>query len=539
MGLLIVAILPAVFAGWRAWKRCLFFLHMMQLEGYKPHQFRSWIQGKLTGTILRGSHGLGLFLLILCYTQRTSPMFVAILLFLWAFVFASFRQYGNQPQKKPIVFTARMRRLSGAVFLISVLAGLAPLFLLGFTNIASLLYCLTAGLWLVDAGAPVWVWLGTHAMRPVETTIQNGFKKQARSRLAQHKDLKVIGITGSYGKTSVKFIVAEILGLRYNVLATPGSYNTPMGICLVINNQLRPGHQILVLEMGARYAGDLAELCNIARPDISIVTEVGIAHLETMGSQKAIAHEKGTLIRRLHSDGVAILNADNAFVRGMANDAPGKVWLVSVDDHPDAHIKASDITYGPEGARFTVTDETGHAHPFQTRLLGKHNILNILLGIAMGRQVGLRLRQMAHAVARLEPVEHRLQLRQQGPITVIDDAFNANPIGARNAVEVLGAFKTGRRLIVTPGMVELGDEQWSENRALGEHMADHTDLVILIGSEQTRPILEGLLTKQYPEQQIQVFESFQEAQDFLKGFLRPGDVVLYENDLPDQYSVGT
>ena len=538
MGLLILAILPAVSAGWRAWKRGLFFLHMMQLEGYKPHQFKEWVYGKITGTVCRVSHVIGLLFLILSYPFRTNATIVAVMLVLWAIVFASFRQYGNQPQKKPLVFTARMKRLSAAVLLVSMLAGLVPLLVFGYSNGAELAYWLMSGLLLVDAAAPLWVWLGTQVMRPVETRIQNGFKKQARSRLSRHDNLQVIAITGSYGKTSVKFIVAEILGLRYNVLATPGSFNTPMGICLVINTRLKPDHQILVLEMGARYAGDIAELCDIAQPDISIITEVGIAHLETMGSQEAIAREKGTLVRRLKPDGVAVLNADNAYVRAMQEDAPGKVWLVSVEGHPDAHIKATSITYGPAGAHFIVTDETGQTHPFQTRLLGKHNIMNILLGIAIGRQAGLRLRQIAHAVARLEPVEHRLQLRQQGAITIIDDAFNANPVGARNAVEVLGAFTSGRRIIVTPGMVELGDAQWSENKLFGEHLAAHADLVLLIGSEQTRPIQEGLKHKKYPEHQIKIFESFHEAQDFLKTMLKEGDVVLYENDLPDQYSVG-
>ncbi|WP_272481769.1 glutamate ligase domain-containing protein, partial [Rhodothermus marinus] len=195
---------------------------------------------------------------------------------------------------------------------------------------------------------------------------------------------------------------------------------------------------------------------------------------------------------------------------------------------PRHHLRA-------EGTRFVVRDETGTEQVFQTRLLGRHNVLNILLALAVGRIFGLRLRQMAHAVAQLRPVEHRLQLRREGPITVIDDAFNSNPVGARNALEILGQFRTGRRIVVTPGMVELGAREAEENRALGRFMAQHVDLAVLIGPRRTLPIQEGLREAGFPEDRIRVFRSLFEAQDFLKTYLQPGDVVLYENDLPDQY----
>ncbi len=396
-------------------------------------------------------------------------------------------------------------------------------------------YYYLLGLLVADLGAPLLVLFTARCMIPVEWYVQEGYKRQAREKLSSLPGLVTIGITGSYGKTSVKFIVAEILKQRFHVLATPSSYNTPMGICLVVNNQLMPEHQVLVLEMGMRYRGDIQELCGIARPDLAIVTEVGPAHLETMGSIERIAEEKGDLVAGLGKNGIAVLNVDNPYVAAMEARAPGKVWKVSVEGHEGADITARHIQYSPEGAEFEVKDETGRRIVFRTRLLGRHNVLNILLGVAVGRQMGIRLRQIAHAVARLEPVEHRLQLIKKEDITVIDDAFNSNPVGARNAVEVLGAFKGGRRVIVTPGMVELGQRQVAENLEFGTHIADNVDLAVLIGAEQTAPIVEGLRQKQFSEAQLKVFSSFFEAQSFLEGYLKPGDVVLYENDLPDQY----
>lgn len=388
---------------------------------------------------------------------------------------------------------------------------------------------------MADLGGPLWVLLAGLVMRPVESAIQQGFKREARRRLRSRPDLTIVGVTGSYGKTSVKFIVAEILSQRFRVLATPGSFNTPMGICLVVNTKLRPEHQVLVLEYGVRHPGDIRELCAIAAPDAAVITSVGVAHLETMGSIENIAREKSELIACAKADAPVVLNVDDPHVAAMAERAGGRVWRVSAEGREDADLVARDIRYGPEGASFIVRDETGKEAAIRTKLLGKHNVVNILLGLAVGRALGLRLRQMAHAVARIEPVPHRLQLRREGPVTVIDDAFNSNPVGARNAVEILGQFDTGRRVIVTPGMIELGERQWVENRTFGEHIARHADLAVLVGERQTRPIREGLRAAGFPDENVKVVASLFEARDFLQTFLRPGDVVLYENDLPDQY----
>ncbi|MFQ5568657.1 MAG: UDP-N-acetylmuramoyl-tripeptide--D-alanyl-D-alanine ligase [Rhodothermales bacterium] len=534
----VFAIIATLFAGWRAWRRLRFFLHLFQLEGYKPRPYLRWLSRHL-GHLLRLSHTIAVGVLALATGVYflLSPFWAVFFVFpAWAVTFASSRLYRSDRQKKPLVYTNRLKRLLGTAVVLAVLPsaiglvfGLRQDGLLGF-----LPYLI--GFFAADFGAPVWVVLAALIMQPVESTFQRGFKKQARRTLQNRPDLTVIGITGSYGKTSTKFILAEILRQRFNVLATPGSYNTPMGICLVVNNKLKPEHQVLVLEMGMRHRGDIRELCEMAPPDLAVVTSVGVAHLETMGSIEAIVREKGDLPAHMKPGGIAILNVDDRHVAEMAERAPGTVWRVSTDHHPDADITARAIGYGPAGASFTVRDETGAEATFKTRLLGRHNVLNILLGVAVGRAMGLRLRQIAHAIARVEPVEHRLQLRQEGAVTIIDDAFNANPVGARNAVEILGQFDTGRRVIVTPGMIELGERQWEENKTFGEHIARYADLAVLIGRQQTRPIQEGLRLQHYPDEQTKIFASFFDAQAFLRAYLRPGDVVLYENDLPDQYN---
>ena len=534
----VLGAVAAGFAGWRAVRRTRFFLHVFQLETYKLDRYGRWLSGH-GSAILRRSHLAGGLLLssgTFLLTVAPSDWVMVGLLPLWALAFISSKRYRSTQEKKPLAFTARMTRLAITTGLLASLPVLAGTVLGWGVGSPGGFLAFLLGFFLTDLGAPLWVALGALLMQPVETSIQNGFKRQARHRLRSRPDLTVIGITGSYGKTSTKFILAELLRQKYNVLATPSSYNTPMGICLVVNEKLKPEHQVLVLEMGMRYRGDIQELCAIAPPDLSIVTTVGVAHLDTMGSIENIAREKGDILAYMKPGGDAVLNIDNEYVAEMPERATGPVHTVSVEGRDGADVVARDIRYDTEGTRFRVETADGESADFRTTLLGVHNVLNVLLAVATGRALGLRLRQMAHAVRRVEPVEHRLALRSENGITVIDDAFNSNPVGARNAVEILGRMDGGRRVIVTPGMVEMGERQDQENRTLGHHIARHDiDLAVLIGDAQTAALQAGLHAADMPDDRIRIFDSLFDAQDFLKTYLQPGDVVLYENDLPDQY----
>jgi len=200
-----------------------------------------------------------------------------------------------------------------------------------------------------------------------------------------------------------------------------------------------------------------------------------------------------------------------------------------------ADFFATEIEYGKDGASFIIHSGT-ESHSFNTKLLGRHNILNILLAVAVGSEAGLSLRQMSHAIARLEPIDHRLKLNERGGLFVLDDAFNSNPVGAANAVEVLGAFKSERRVVVTPGMIELGEQEAALNRVFGTQIASSATDVLLVGPLRTKPIYEGLVSAGFDTQHIKVVNTLFEAQDWIQAHAQPGDVVLYENDLPDQFT---
>lgn len=553
--LTIAAILLATaMAVWRIGRRTHFFLHILQLQGYKTHAYTEWLSERVTDAVLRSSHLVGGVLLvvarILAGGVGTGPGGVTLALaLLWAITFASSRRYRRETTKKPFAATARMKRLTAAALSMEVVivGGGAALWAASSGPLPVSWYF--GGLWFADLAAPLLVRAAAGLTSPVERRIHEGFKRQARARLAARTDLTTVAITGSYGKTSTKFAVHDVLSQRYPVLATPGSFNTPMGICRVVNNRLRGDHRYLVLEMGIRNPGDIAELCDIARPDIAVITSVGVAHLESMGSVEAIAREKGSLLDFLRPGGIAVLNIDDEEVRAMIERAPGRVLTVATDPALGADLTATDISYGPSGTSFTVTESSQEAPTgkaarradapssirFETGLLGRHNVTNILLALAVGRAAGLRLRQMRHAAVRMKPTPHRLELKKEGPVTVIDDAFNSNPVGAANALEILSGFTGGRRVIITPGMIELGHREEDLNRAFGRQIADAADYAILVGPERTRPILAGLGDRDFPEDRIHVTRSLFEAREWIRSHLGEGDVVLYENDLPDQF----
>ncbi|MEX2596251.1 MAG: Mur ligase family protein, partial [Salibacteraceae bacterium] len=234
-------------------------------------------------------------------------------------------------------------------------------------------YDLALSLLIIDIAIPILLLLGGLVVLPLEMWIQNGFKRDARKKIASMPHLKIVAITGSYGKTSTKFAIASFLKERLNVCVTPGSYNTPMGICKVINNDLNARHEVLILEMGARYEGNIKELCEIAKPDISVITNVGISHLETFGSVEAIATEKSTLATELKPGGTLILNGDDPKVRMMANLRND---VTSVLTGQKGSFEASNIKIGPDGTSFTLkmgdrstSGHEGEEVEIKTRLL--------------------------------------------------------------------------------------------------------------------------------------------------------------------------
>ena len=300
---------------------------------------------------------------------------------------------------------------------------------------------------------------------------------------------------------------------------------------------MRPTHEVFVCEMGARNVGDIKEICDIVHPEAAIITSIGPQHLESFKSIENVTKTKFELVDALPADGVAYLNMDNQYIAdreigvksiGYRLAAPGQ------SPYEDVYC-GYDVSVSARGSSFSLREPDGTVTQLSTRLIGEHNVLNICGAVAVARSMGVEMRDIIPRVRRLESVPHRLELIGGGNRAIIDDAYNANPAGAQAALGVLSQFDT-LKILVTPGMVELGEKQAELNRTFGRQAAAVCDYVVLVGAKQTQPILEGLQGAGFAEENIAVVETVQEAIALADAF-RPGmaRTILLENDLPDNY----
>jgi UDP-N-acetylmuramoyl-tripeptide--D-alanyl-D-alanine ligase len=374
-------------------------------------------------------------------------------------------------------------------------------------------------------------------LAPVQATINWSYRFRAGRKL-RRLGPTVVGITGSYGKTSTKYFTEALLEPRFRVLKTRASFNTILGVCRAINEELGAEHQFLIVEMGAYRRGEIRDMARLTRPHIGVLTAIGPQHLERFGSIETIEKAKFELLESLAPDDTAVINNDDPRIRRLATEH----WLPNVQrygidaSNGSVDLAAEDISHGPEGLSFTLVERNGTRTPVKTRLIGLHNVSNILAAATVAKAAGVNLPEIARAVGRLQPVPHRLEVHT-GPdgVTIVDDAYNSNPVGASNALEAIAEFKTGRRVLVTPGMVELGAEQEARNEEFGAKAAKTCDFVILVGTRQTAPIRRGLESAGFDAEHITSVRNLNDGLEALKGIVRAGDVVLFENDLPDLY----
>jgi UDP-N-acetylmuramoyl-tripeptide--D-alanyl-D-alanine ligase len=536
VGLIAAAVgLLALIAG-----RLHLMLHLFQLEHYEPARLRVWVQRRntrLDATQLAACAVAGGTLTVAAALD--TDVLVLVLGVATGIVLAGFgHRILRRPQTKPLVFTARARRLFAVALAVPALALIVAAVAAGAGAPAWIAPALgTATGLLAIVCAPELLFLGNAAVKPIQDLDNRRFVRRARRKLDEIAPL-VIGITGSFGKTTTKACVAEVAELRGPAYATPASYNTYLGVVRALNEGLTAKHRCFIAEMGAYRLGDVAELCELVHPKIGVLTAIGPAHLERFGSLDTIEQAKGELAEQLPPDAAYVTNADDERCVRTAERTPARVVLFSAAGNPDAELTAADIVMSDGMTRFSLRLRDSGAVTVRTRLLGRHNVANLLAAAAVGTSLGLPLDAIGRALARVSPPAHRLApiLNRQAGIVVIDDAYNSNPVGAAAALEVLASHEAERRLLVTPGMVELGDREAEENERFGAQAAAVCDLVVLVGEERSKPILAGLSAASFPDSQIHVVSNASEAQALLAKTTRRGDVVLFENDLPDLYS---
>ncbi len=449
----------------------------------------------------------------------------------------SYKNKLNKEQvKKPLVVTDRIKRLIGTLFIIYLI----PLVFLYIyrNNLVISHFIVFIFVLMVYLDTLILLVANFINKYTVEKYVYHHFKSMAVRKLKSMNNLKVIGVTGSYGKTSSKNILSDILNIKYTTLPTPKNLNTPYGLIMTINNYLDKFTDIFIAEMGAYVPHEIKELCDLVHPKYGILTRIGTAHLETFGSLENIQKTKFELIESLPLDGIGVLNKDDPKQVSYKLKNKCKILWIGIDDK-DVDVRATDIKCSNTGMSFNVTFKNDKKkYLFETKLLGKHNVYNILASIALGREFGIDILKLQQAVRGVKSVPHRLELKKLGYFYQIDDAYNSNPVGALNALEVLKTMP-GVKVVVTPGMVELGSKEDEINKEFGKQIATipDADFVLLIGKKKTLPIKEGLLENGYPVDKIVVYNDVTEAYNFIRGIKTKKEIyALFENDLPDTYN---
>ncbi len=458
---------------------------------------------------------------------------VIIILLLLLTGYRKHKKIAEDQNKKKLVVTKRIKRLIVTFTIIQII----PMFIMEWNMDNEQL------VWIILLVEMVLLFLNFFVVLlamwinfPVEKMVYLHYKRMAQKKLKSIPNLKIVGITGSYGKTSCKNILSEILNVKYNALPTPKNLNTFNGLIMTVNNHMDKFTDIFIAEMGAYVRGEIARLCKLVKPHYGILTTIGTAHLESFGSQENIQKGKFELIESLPADGFGILNGDDPLQVSYKLKNKVKVIWIGIDNK-DADVRAENIQVSSKGTSFDlVLKGDKKKYPFQTKLLGRHNVYNILAAIACGIEFDIEIEELQKAVLSVKPIEHRLELKRLGNFYQIDNAYNSNPVGAKNACEILGMMP-GMKIVVTPGMIELGDKEDEYNEKFGEQIAEVADLAILIGEKKTKPIKEGLLKKGFDKEKIIVFNDVRESFPYIMEKAKNKEVyALYENDLPDTFN---
>ncbi len=544
------------------YRRSLRYLKYFQQEDYTGKRFLNWLIEKKAFDRKGSNFCVGMVFITMItgwvfHAQSVLPLvIVSVLILIPLALVAKNEEDPRTTGKIKLKMTARSKRiyyLSMALYVVALAA----------TSVGWYLYVKSAepemlplAFWinqfLLIRSQPLWLILANNLLQPYETGLQEGFANEARALIKKHGPT-VIGITGSYGKTSTKIILREILSSVAPTFVPPGSINSYMGVTREIREKLQPIHKYAVIEMGAYYIGSIRRMCTLTPPQAAIITAIGIMHLERFGGQDSVMKAKSELAQAVPADGILVVNGDDPNCRKIAEDNPKKTVLYYGWDDNNGHLDAKiyDITATDKGSNFKIRWQ-GQEYEGFTQLLGKPLLSNALASFTLACALGIAPQTVISAMRnvrtennRLEPVKvpiSSFKVKENGnhPIATgevlrLNDAYNSNPIGFAAALDVLGQVSGNRKILVTPGMIELGDRQEQENKLAATKAATVCDMVLVVGDTNKKALTEGLKEGGLDDQKLQEFEDMHTALTYLSGYCEDGDVVLIENDLGDLY----
>lgn len=491
-------------------------LHIFQQNYYMPDTQVKWL--------LKNLRKFGLILLInitqiyfILLNDSKSLIFCTILL--------AINIYLSIEKKviKKLVFTGRIKRMYLTNYVILIIL---YLIMRDTTKLAVTFF-------IINSFSTIYMIIINYFNLPINRLIDFYYINDAKKILEKMPNLKIIAITGSYGKTSTKNYLGQLLSAKYNTLITPGNFNTRLGITRTIREHLKSTHEIFVCEIGIDRVGQIERTIKLINPDYCIITAIGPQHLETFNTQENIINSKMKLADSIKKDGIAFLNLDNEYINDYSFDKEKAIGY-GLNNHLNNKLEIDEVSYSSKGLKFNLKKDE-EIYEFNSNLLGEHNLINLYGAITVADYFGVPIKNIINEVKKIKSVEHRLDMLPGSEFSIIDDSYNSNPIGAKNALKVLKEFQ-GLRILITPGMVELGSKQEEHNYEFGLLAAICADYIFLINEKQTKSIHKALIDSEFSPEKTRIFKTFNEAMEEAKNIkTKEHKYILIENDLPDNY----
>ena len=533
---IILPLLTLMAFAWFLYQRLLTYLQYFQQEEYDNKRFLQWL---LNDRVF--DRRVSLVILVAAVLSLVTWTAWFLIIVAAAFCFAAYTEIDPRRMgKKKLLLTRRAQRILWLAY------GLAILFAIGAfvcsSAAASPMASLSIMVWLLPVHLiPLVLVVSNLLWQPYEMSVQKAFWQEAKDKMDALNPF-VIGITGSFGKTSVKHILGHILQTSTETFWTPGSVNTPMGNTRIIREQLTPEHRYFIVEMGAYGPGSIDRLCKLTPPDMAVITAIGAAHYERFKSLENVATAKFELAHAAiakRSDAKVITHSKvTEFPAAKAFQARYGDNVLLCGDNEGTALQVKSVQQTVNGLKVDIVYQ-GQLHTLEAPLFGLHHGQNMAIAFLTACQLGLQVEAIKTALKSVPQVKHRLNVQKQpNGSFVIDDAFNSNTdgfIAGMALLDLLAKHYKGRRILVTPGMIELGEKHDAEHAAVASAAVLNTDFVLLIRSERIPSFRDTYLQKKSADQQLIELDSFAEAQDWMQQNLQPNDVILLENDLPDRY----
>lgn len=504
-------------------------LYVLQKHQYNEnHGYVNWLFRNIKEVFV-SLEVLSLVCIIIAYFIKSKASSLLVLLALVFYFLNSAKFLNNKitELEKRLAYTKRIKR----IILITAIIYLLPIIIyLNNKDNGMLLVLVEALLGYFNSYV---VLIARIIDMPINRIIYGYYEMKATEKLSEMPKLKVIGITGTFGKTSSKLVLNDLLRTKYKTCYTPRSLNTLNGVVMTINKHLHRKDQMLIAEMGGLGKTKINRMCRILKPDYAIITNISNTYSGSFKSREENNKSKFELVESLSNKGVAILNMDDIDQTSYNIKSECKKIWISINNN-DADIKAENIKYTENGTEFDIVFKGKKGkETFETKLLGEYNVINILASIALGLELGLSIDELKKMVKRIRSPKGKLELINLGYMYQINDIYNSNPKGAKVALDVLEAMN-GFKVVVTRGINGIESKRKQLNFMFGNQIASVADMVVLIGSKKTRPIFDGMLEKGYDKDKIFIVNSESGAYNLLQNLKTDKRIyALFENNYND------